>query len=180
MARRRSSIDLLPDALREEFRRLVSKDRFTIDEITAHMRKMGADVSRSAVGREVKDFQEASELLQHGAKLSKALVQELGETTGEQGRVLVEMTQALLMRISIEMSRSELDIAQVGPLAKALKDTQAAMKSSVDVELRVRREVTKEAAKVAGAVAKEQGLSAATVDLIKERILGIAPSARPA
>lgn len=176
MARRKSSIRSLPDDLRKEVDRLLREDRFTLVQVTEHLRALGADVSKSAVHRYSQSFEEVAHEMRLVREMSAALGKELDEVAdGDATRLLVESLQALILRSRMELAKGEeLDPEAVMLLAKALKDLGAAMKTSVDVEFKIRDRVAREAAKVAASTAKEKGLSADTVDLIKERILGIA------
>lgn len=176
MARRRSSIRNLPDELRKEVDRLLGDGRYTIVQVTEHLRELGADVSRSAVHRYSQSFEEVTHEMRLVREMSAALGKELEDVAdGDGTRLLVESLQALILRSRMELAKGDkLDPEAVSYLSRSLKDLGSAMKSSVDVEMKIRDRVAKEAAKVASATATEKGLSAETVNLIKERILGIA------
>ena len=58
-------------------------------------------------------------------------------------------------------------------LGKALKDMASAQKIDLDRELKIRQETATEAATAAGKVAGEKGLTADTIDAIKEAVLGV-------
>ncbi len=55
---RKSSIRKLPPKLRDELNAMVRDGRLSIDAITEFVRSAGAPVSRSAVGRYVKNYEE--------------------------------------------------------------------------------------------------------------------------
>lgn len=174
--RHRSSIDKLPRELRDELERLLQTPSLTILQITDHMKLLGADLSKSAVHRYSQHFERITEDIRLTREMARAVGRELEDLDGgDSTQLLVESLQALLLRARMQLSESEeVEPAAVGFLAKAVKDLQTAQKSSVDMQLKLRQQVAKEAAKAAEETAVAQGLSSETVELIKARILGIA------
>ena len=83
----RSSVDRLPDTLREAVDRAIA-DGATIDEITAHIRAGGEDCSRSAVGRYSKNVRDLIRRQRETDRTVKAWVQELGERPEGRHRAL--------------------------------------------------------------------------------------------
>jgi hypothetical protein len=173
---RKSSIRMLPDDLRKEIDRLLSDGRFTIAQVAEHMRSLGADVSKSAVHRYSQDFERVAQDIRLAREMAQAIGRELEAVPdGDSGRLAIESLQALLLRARMQLaSGDELDVNALAQLSRAAKDLQSALKSNVDVEIKVRERAAKDAADAAEQVAVEQGLSSTTVDAIKERILGIA------
>lgn len=173
---RRSSIRKLPPELRAEIDRLLTDGRHTLREITDHLRSMGAEVSKSAVHRYSQEFEDVAKDIRIAREMAQAIGRELEDATeGDAGRLGIESLQALLFRARAQIASSgEIEIGDFEKLARAAKDLQAAWKSNVDTELKVRERAARDAAKVAEEAAVESGLSAPTVELIKARILGIA------
>ena len=89
----RSSIDRLPDTLREAIDQAIA-DGATIDEITARIRADGEQCSRSAVGRYAKDMRDLIRKQQETDRTVKAWVDALGERPeGQAGLILIETLQ---------------------------------------------------------------------------------------
>lgn len=173
----RSSIKKLPTGIKAELDRLLRDDKLTHRQIVDHMRGIGADVSKSAVGRYAQNYNEflsdirfAREALEHaGTDLADL-------PTLDKGRLLAESLQALIIRARMQLGDgTELDIEEVSLLARAVKDVAGALKTSVDTDLKVREKskLLTSAAEAATRVATERGLSAETVDAIREQILGV-------
>jgi hypothetical protein len=171
----RSTIKKLPDSLRNEIDALLRDGKHTISEITEHLRRLGASVSRSAVGRYSQDFERIAQEIRETREMARAIGREISDDVdGNATQMLVESIHALLLRARMQLADSgDIDAKSVSDLAKAVKDLQTASKSSVEMRLRLRDQVVKEAASVAEEVGTKQGLSAETVQAIKERILGI-------
>lgn len=176
---RRSSIRKLPDELRREVDRLLADGRHTIKEVTAHLRTLGADVSKSAVHRYSQDFERVASDIRIAREMAVAIGRELEAVPdGDSGRLAIESLQALLLRARMQLAEEEdLDMGQLAQLSKAAKDLQTALKSSVDTELKVRERTAREAAAAASKVATSEGISADTVERIKASILGVTRAA---
>lgn len=172
----RSSIHRLPPELRAEIDRLLADGRFTIREVTAHLQELGADVSKSAVHRYSQEFEKVAADIRLAREMAVAIGREL-ETMpeGDAGRLAIESLQALLLRARMQVATAdELNVKEIAELSRAAKDLSTALKSNVDVELKIRTRAAKEAAEAAGEAAKAAGLTADTVDAIKASVLGIA------
>ena len=171
----RSSVDRLPDTLREAVDAAVA-DGATIDEITERIRADGGDCSRSAVGRYTKDVRELIRQQQETDRTIKAWVQELGaRPEGGTGLFLIEtlrtMTLATMAALSGRDEPASLqDLSRLSLILKRIESTE---------KLRRDRERTAEKEKDAAAKAKPAGqakrrgsLPPETVAAIHEAVLG--------
>lgn len=173
---RLSSITQLDPAIKGAVDTAIRENRLTIDEIVQLIERSGGDASRSAVGRYVKNAKERMEDYRQATQMAAVWVDKIGkEPEGDVGRMVLEMLRLVAFK-------SIGDLEQASPedlmfLGKAMKDIAGADKLIVDREINVRKLVAAEAAKVAGEVAttaKKAGLSDETVELIKQKILGVA------
>lgn len=169
----KSTINRLDPRIKHAVDELIRGDRATIDEILDAIRKLGGDASRSAVGRYVQSAQKQMEHFRQSREMAKVWVAELGkEPDGDTGRLVGELLRSLAFNrvsTSADMGTDELAL-----LARAVKDIASADKMAAEREIQIRREVAKQAAEVATAEAKGQGLTPDTVSAIRARILGIA------
>ncbi|MHC1792024.1 DUF3486 family protein [Solidesulfovibrio sp.] len=176
---RQSSVKKLPTPIRKELDRLLADGAHTLDQVVAHLRQLGAPVSRSAVGRYSQEFEEVAAHIRESREVAAAFARELGEVPeGDMGRVLVEVVHRLVFKAGVaKLREGAIDAVDAARLAKAIKDLAAGSKISVDMEFKIREQVAAETAKKAAgeaeAVGREKGLSAETVEAIKSRILGI-------
>jgi len=173
---RPSSITQLDPKIKEAVDTAIREGRLTIDGIVQLIEQHGAEASRSAVGRYVKNAKERMEDYRQATQMAAVWVDKLGkEPEGDVGRMVLEMLRLVAFK-------SIGDIEQASPedlmfLGKAMKDIAGADKLIVDRELAVRKLIAARAEKVASEVAqtaKKAGLSDETVDLIKKKILGVA------
>ena len=172
--RRHSSITRLPPELRKELDRLLGEGR-TYEDIVASMRGLGTQVSRSAVGRYSLEWRSVRDRLRLSREMAQAIGRDLEDVDGDAGRLAIESINGLLLQAMLETtSDGPIDPNTIATMSRAARDLQSALKSNVDMELKVRERAAKDAAKAAELVATEQGLSAPTVEAIKASILGIA------
>lgn len=179
---RRSTVAALPRELVEACNGLI-RDGHTIEEILAALQGMGAQVSRSAVGRYVKSARESMEKYRQAQEVAKVWVDKLeAEPSGDVGRLLPEMLRVVAFQTLTTMGESEQHVGamDVMLLAKALKDIAGTQKVSIDTELQLRRvrEATQAKADAAARAAAQEmqqaGVSEATIAAIRQRILGVA------
>lgn len=174
MAKRRPLRGLDP-AIKAELDRLLTDDRHTIRDVTAHLRKLGAEVSKSAVGRYSQEFNKAAENIRYAREMASALGQELGDSLNtDTGRVSIEMIHGLLLKLIVQFtSDGSADPDVLLKLSRSIRDLESSSKLNTETTLRIRDRALRDAAKAAEDVAVSEGLSTTTIDAIKTRILGI-------
>lgn len=178
MAGRRSTVASLPRELVDACNQLV-RDGHTIDDILAALNGLGADVSRSAVGRYVKSARESMAKYREAQEVAKVWVERLeAEPDGDVSRLLPEMLKVVAFQTLTNMGEAEKPVkaGDVMFLAKAIRDLAGTSKTQIEVErqLRAMRAELKAAAKDVEAQARQAGLSDETIAAIRQRILGVA------
>lgn len=188
MARgRQSSIQRLDEPIQAEVNRLV-RSGWTIDEIRAELVQLGAQVSRSAVGRYVKSARHSMETYRQGQEVAKVWLDKLdADPQGDVARLLPEMLRALAFSTLTQMGEDRGDGAPAKPvkpmdvmlLAKAIKDLSGTSKDAfaierarVDARNAARRELLAEQSAKLDAVARAHGVTDETRAAIR-RELGI-------
>ncbi|GKS96997.1 phage protein Gp27 family protein [Acidovorax sp. SUPP2825] len=178
---RPSTVGKLPKALVEACNGLI-RDGRTIDEILAALQQLGAEVSRSAVGRYVKGARESMEKYREAQEIAKVWVDKLeAEPSGDVARLLPEMLRTVAFQTLTQMGESEkaAGAMDVMLLAKALKDIAGTSKTNLDTELQLRKlrsEIQAKANAAASAVeqmTRQAGMSDELVSTIRARILGV-------
>ena len=184
----RSSVDRLPDTLREAVDAAIA-DGATIDEITARIRAGGGDCSRSAVGRYAKTMRELIRQQQETDRAIKAWVQEFGERPeGDTGRILIEtlrtMTLATMAALSGRDEPASLqDLSRLSLILKRIESTEKLCRDRERAAEKAKAEKAAEKAKAEEAKAeaaaektrRQGGLSPETVAAIREAVEGPRP-----
>lgn len=187
---RPSSIDELPEAIRSEIGRLRTQGA-TIDRIVEHLQALhGEAPSRSAVGRHVKKMAAVGERLRRSRDVAEALVRELGDAPASRTAQLnIELVHGavfdLFNRADEDMETIDKDgrAALAGNpegimmMAKALESLTRAQKTDLEfvqqIELRATEKERKAAAARVEEIAKDAGITAATMAKIKAGIFGV-------
>lgn len=176
---RKSSIDRLPPEVQALIGELRRGGR-TIDEILDKLRELAVGVSRSALGRHVKQFDAIVEQLQQSRTIAEAIADRFGDRADDKmARANIEMMHALMMKLMVSEKGDtvELDPQDAMFLATALQRLSGAAKTDVDrtmkLEERIAARERSKAADTAATVATEAGLSKSTVEDIRAKILGV-------
>lgn len=183
----RAKIRQLEPDVKAEVDRLI-RDGSTIDQIVAHLKKLGTSVSRSSVGRYKKTFEEKLARYREAQEVASVWVTKLGEEPkGDVGRLLAEMLKTVAFRTLADMGdQTDEDGEEIAPtpkdiasLAKAIRDLESAGTISLDREVKIREAVAREHAKKldraveAAAAAGEKGLSAERLAQLRREFLGV-------
>lgn len=176
---RKSTVKQLPREVLDAVHQLLEGGR-TLDEILERLKGLGAEVSRSALGRYSQEYQNVAAKLRQAREISSSFAAQLSDMPNDMGRVVTELLQSLVFKLLLNEAEGEKPDLKAGELmflAKAIKDMASANKLSAEMEMkirdRVREETLRDAAKAVDSTAKEKGLSADTVQAIKAKILGV-------
>ncbi len=180
---RKPSIAKLDPALKAELDTLLRDGRHTIAEITAHLRSLGAPVSKSAVGRYHQKFDQIGKRMRESRELAAVWAEKIGkEPQGDIGRVVMEMLHTLAFDVTLDLTETDPETGipkalvspgAIGALALAMQRLESSKKTSFERELKARKVALEEAAKVVEKIAAKGGMKAATREEIKRGILGI-------
>jgi len=174
-----SKIDQLPKELKNLLNKLL-KGGSSIDDITKHLNEMGADVSRSGVGRHKQKIDKMRDRIKETNAITEALAENLGsDVTDNASRVTIELVRTLVMGLMTSRS-GEMDVKSLKLLTESVRNLETASKLSADRELKIKEEVKKEIAEKAKQIAKDvevkaksDGMSDDHVEFIKEKIFGM-------
>lgn len=179
--RRKSSITALPVELRDTLDRLIREGRYTIDEITEHINQLGAEVSRSAVGRHHLKVTSQMENFAKAREMATAWVEKFGDAPqGDVGQLLIQMLQTIAFQNLGDMTGDE--GGKVGPmdlmlLSKALQSMVSAEKTSLERQLKIREETRKqvmaEVEKRVNDGAKAAGMGPEQAAFWRQQVLGV-------
>lgn len=175
---RKSTVAVLDESIVSVVNQLI-REGCTIDEILRALQPLGADVSRSAMGRYVKSARESMEKYRQGQEVAKVWLDKLEhEPNGDVARLLPEMLRAVAFQTLTTMGESDEGIGsqELMFLAKALKDLSGASKLNIDIELKmreVRRRTLDEAAKKVGETALAQGMDEQQAEFWAKQVLGM-------
>jgi hypothetical protein len=186
---RKSTVRRLPPELREQIGALLDEGR-TLDEITAHLKQLGAEISRSSLGRYKQHLDKVGEKIRRSREVADALIAKLGAAPESKStRLNVELMHGALLDLLLKVNEDGEDeeggegkgvtLEPMGAmlLAKALDHLSRASKTDADLVGKIREQAEaaarKAAAETAVTAARKGGLSAESADAIRREILGI-------
>lgn len=184
---RKSSIDKQPPAARKAAERAARDPAATIETAVEQVAAAGGQVSKSAMGRWLKDARE--ELAEHrkAQEIAGLWVKQLGENPeGDVGVLLSETLKTLAIRVVADARKRMDEFAQSGEkdaapvsamelmlAAKALNHIEVSDASSLKRRLSAEQVALKRQAKAAESVAREKGLTDEQWEAIREKFLGV-------
>lgn len=163
----RPKVDKLPAEIRDAAYALLRAGR-TVDDITEHLQSLGADVSRSGVGRWKKGAEKSMQALKRAQALGEGWAKSLSEDPeGKVGRLLIELGKTAVLDNMLAKSDSEDDDGETKPLdtkdlfflSSAVKNFESAGNMNIARELRIRKEAVAKAADAVAEVAKAAGMT---------------------
>lgn len=187
-AKRLSSVDLLPDELRDAINKAIREGRSTIDQILQHLKSIAPDgmntplPSRSAIGRYKKSAQDVMGARIESVEISKIWAEELAENPkGDVGTLLRQLLETAAFQKFLALTEGDgardadpQGLMFLGRLVKDLGATEKMKLERVIKEDDEREKRAKAAAAKAGGALKKAGVSPETIKLIETQILGIA------
>ena len=174
---RGSKVRRIPPELREQLHMMLDAGH-SLEAIVQHLKSLGADVSRSGLGRYKQQVDKVAQRLRESRNMAEAVMERMGAqaATGKSGEALIQMLTTLtsdyLLR-RLDDPDGEIEVEEIRALARVVKERAQAARLEQDFEAKVRERVQKETVKAVEDTAREAGLSAETVEAIKGRILGI-------
>ncbi|MDI3326767.1 DUF3486 family protein [Pontibacterium granulatum] len=180
---RKSSIDLLPDEIRDALHALLRDPAVgqveAAQRVNALLAAEGHDqrVSKSAVNRYSQRMDAIGEKMRQSRQIAEMWIGKLGnQPQGQVGKLLNEFTRTMAFETALTMSEGEDPVPPklLKELSLAIKHLEEAASVNEKREREIRQLAAEEAAAAAETVAKQQGLTREGVKAIKEQILGIA------
>ena len=171
---RRSKVELLPDDVKEWLDKALVEGNFRDYRLLSELlRARGHEISKTCVHEYGQKFEDRLKALKMVTEQARAVVQAAPDDDGAVNDALVRLTQEKLFSILLAMNvdPSKIDLAK---LARAVADLGKASVAQKRWQVEARKQALEDAARVAGAAAKNAGLSAEFVETMRRDILGVA------
>lgn len=182
---RRSKVDLLPSEIKDQLNVMLRDGRLEQQEILDIVNKkidnagleVSAKLSRSGLNRYAARMEQIGSRIREMREVSEVWVSKLGnEPTSDVGKLLQEAVRTLASETSFALMESgePVEPKALNQLAMVAQRIEAAAMTSHKREKEIRQAFAQEASDAIDNAAKAQGLTADSVALIKQQILGLA------
>ena len=146
-----SKVRRLPPELREQLHMMLDAGH-SLEAIVQHLKSLGADVSRSGLGRYKQQVDKVAQRLRESRNMAEAVMERMGAqaATGKSGEALIQMLTTLtsdyLLR-RLDDPDGEIEVEEIRALARVVKERAQAARLEQDFEAKVRERVQKETVK---------------------------------
>jgi hypothetical protein len=181
---RRSKVDLLPSEIKEQLNAMLRDGRLEQTEVLEIVNQKidnaglkEAKLSRSGLNRYAARMEQIGSRIREMREVSEVWVSKLGnEPTSDVGKLLQEAVRTLASETSFSLMESgePVEPKALNQLAMVAQRIEAAAMTSHKREKEIRQAFAQEASAAIDDAAKAQGLTADSVALIKQQILGLA------
>ncbi|EOW9205696.1 TPA: DUF3486 family protein [Vibrio cholerae] len=187
---RKSKVELLPEEIRNTLNVFIRSGNMTQKDILEAVNQMiddaglgdDAKLSRTGFNRYAKRMEDMGQRLRQSREVAEVWVSKLGEApTSDVGKLLQEFVRTMAFDTSMKMmEQSDGENGEVispkalGQLALVVQRIETAAMTSMKREKEIRAAFAAEAAEAAEKIVKQAGISAATAQELKNKILGIA------
>lgn len=187
---RKSKVELLPDDIRTTLNVFIRSGNMTQKDILEAVNQMiddaglgeEAKLSRTGFNRYAKRMEDMGQRLRQSREVAEVWVSKLGEAPmSDVGKLLQEFVRTMAFETSMKMMEAAegedgevISPKALGQLALVVQRIEQAAMTSQKVEKEIRAAFATEAAEKAEQIVKQAGITAATAQDIKNKILGIA------
>lgn len=173
----RSKVTGLPDDKRQELeQRLIASGFAGYEELADWLNSQGYQISKSSLHRWGSNFEEKCATLKIATDQAKAIVAGSPDDEGAMGEALTRLVQEKLFNVLLDLEVDP-ETIELPKLTRAIADLGRASinqkKHAALVRQAAREELLAEQAKAIDSVAKSEGLSAETANIIRRQILGL-------
>jgi hypothetical protein len=141
---RHSSIELLPPEVKTDLDKQLSQGKLTLDELLDNLEVQGVTVSRSALGRYRKTFEDTAAKLRESREVANAFAKELGTVPNdEMGQLLIEMVHTLSFRMLSSDKAESFKTSDLMKMAIALKSLSSARVDTTKLAMEIREKERK-------------------------------------
>lgn len=184
MSNQQSSIDLLPDPVRDQLNELLRDRKVTQKDAVIQINQIleglqhPERLSKSAVNRYAVRMDRIGKRMREGREVADALIGRLGaQPQGKVGNLVNEILRSVSFELSLNLTDGELDEENAPAVVSMLKDLalttmrlEKASNLNVEREKEIRQQALAEAAEKVDKTARKAGVTPETIELIHEAL----------
>lgn len=170
---KRSTVEKLPKSVKSWLDGALIEGNFSgYEALSEELGKRGCSISKSAIHRYGKAFQDRLESIKRRTEMAKMLNEHVSDDEGDMSDALTRLMQDRLFSLLEEIDAVEMGVGDIAKLTRAISD----LGRSTISHKRFRQEVKEKAeaaAKSVRDIGDKAGISDDTLRIIEEQILGI-------
>jgi hypothetical protein len=184
MGKQQSSIDLLPDAVRDQLNELLRDRKVTQKDAVERINQILAEMqhperlSKSAVNRYALQMEKVGRRMRESREMAEVWIGKFGsQPQGQVGNLINEMLRTLSFDISLILQEGQIDDESAPAIVGMLKDLaltsmrlEKAANLNVEREKEIRQQALADAAKTVDQTARKAGVTPETIALIHEAL----------
>jgi len=172
----RSSVELLPEEVRQELEKKLIQGGFAgYEGLAEWLKSIGYEISKSSAHRYGKKFQDRLRALKVATDQAKAIAKASEDDAGAMNDALIRLVQTKTFELLVELEADNKSLPKVGQMVAKL--AQAAVKQKkwqTEMEAAARKRALEDAANAIESAAAEQGLSSDQAEFWRKKVLGVA------
>lgn len=173
----RHSVAALPEDTRKALETRLIKGGFSgYTELAEWLQAEGYEISRSALHRFGKDFQNRIDAIRQSTDMARVLREQCGDDDGALNDASLRMAQRLLFDVLQKIDAEDVESIEIPKLVRALADLSRASVSQKKWQTEYEEKLSARAAEAADAVesqAKSSGVSSEGIAFMRRKILGV-------
>lgn len=165
----RSTVETLPEDIRLELEKRLIQNSFSgYSEMSEWLAEQGFEISRSAVWRHGKKFEDRLRALKIATDQAKAIAEASEDDAGSLNDAIIRLVQTKMFDLLMDLDTEDKNLPKIGQAVAKL--SQAAV-SQKKWKQEMSEKIKAQAASAVEKEAKRQGASADTIDKLREAIM---------
>jgi hypothetical protein len=171
----RSSVELLPEEIRQELeKRLIQGGFAGYANLAEWLAENGYEISRSSVHRYGKKFEDKLRALKVATDQAKAIAEASEDDAGAMNDAIIRLVQTKTFELLVELEADEKSLPRIGQMVAKLAQAAVRQKKwQTDMEEQIRAKALEDAAEAVEAAAAEKGFNTEQAEFWRQKVLGV-------
>jgi len=169
----RSSVELLPDEVRQELeKRLIQGGFAGYVALAEWLNEQGFEISKSSVHRYGTKFEDRLRALKVATDQAKAIAEASEDDAGAMNDAIIRLVQTKTFELLVELETDDKSLPRIGQMVAKLAQAAVRQKKwAKEREDKVKQETQETAVRAVEKEGKRQGASAETIDALRAAIM---------
>jgi len=172
----RSSVELLPEEIRQELEKKLIRGGFAgYEGLAEWLAAQGYEIGKSSVHRYGKKFEDRLRALKVATDQAKAIAEASEDDAGAMNDAIIRLVQTKTFELLVELETDNKSLPRIGQMVAKLAQAAVRQKKwQTEMESAARKRALEDAANAIDSAAAEQGLSSDQAEFWRKKVLGVA------